>query len=79
MFEDVCGIAIIHQSVILSQDNFLSICDVLKYGIVVCHIQRGTTVLKSTRTPLTQRSDGSQLLNQGELLSFFYSLKAIRV
>lgn len=42
---------------------FVSICDVLKYGVTPCHIHRGITVLKSTQTPLTQRSDGSQLLS----------------
>ncbi|KAI9523470.1 hypothetical protein NQZ68_027328 [Dissostichus eleginoides] len=47
-----------------AHDNSVSICDVLTYGAVVCHVQRGTAVLKSTETLLTQRSDGSQLQNQ---------------
>lgn len=33
---------------------------------------------KSTQTPLTQRSDGSQLLKQDILLSFVFSLKVTR-
>lgn len=79
LFEDSCGIIQrVHaiRAWSLSQDNYQSICDVLRYGVVMCHVHRGTTVLNSSQTPPTQRSDGSQLLNQDKLLTFVFSLKA---